>query len=388
MLKKIVRKSKQAVKKWAGIETNGQTLTQNINFDPAQKQKKVLVSYIGFDCANRVLASGRTTHSNIPELFKIINCFIEQNYAVDVCDCNYNLSRHDVADRYDLIFGFGEAYKYAKSVNKNAKSIIYMTENPYWYSLKREKQRLDYLYERKGIRENISRTGDFYKENDECGCDAILCLGNPEYLKATGKPLQQLYPTAVKNEYFDFEKKSWDKKVFLSLGSRGFVHKGYDIILEVFEKHPEWTLYLAGYQNLDELAASVKCKVPANVINCGFMDVKSEEFAQLCEKSAAILQFSCSEACSTSILTGMRNALVPVISSGNSDYFCKENCLSAQGDTVEDLEKAILSFTQWSDEKLRDTAADIYRIANEKFNIRQFGVEFEEKIRILCESIK
>lgn len=328
-------------------------------------------------------------HTNVAEFNEIVNLFSQKGYIVDICswDCDL-IFPFNCKNRYSLIFGFGDSFRKATKLCPDAISIIYMTENPYWYSLKMESERLDYLYKRRGIKLQLQRTGIYYKKNDENNCDAILCLGKREYLSYTGKPIREIFPTALSNDDFFIDDLSRSQKNFLVLGSVGFVHKGLDILLDVIRNHPDWTLYLAGYNNLGEVLTSLNMTLPCNVVDCGFINIASAQCLAIMKKCAAILQFSCSEANSTSVLTGMRFGLVPIVSKGSACDKFSQYCLFADGYFMQDIEEVMNRFVSMDSDTVRDLSNEIKSYADKMFNIEQFKIEFSRAIDELLEEVE
>lgn len=243
-----------------------------INYDCLKEQKKILISYMDY---GRTAYSIRHTisHTNLQEMFQLIKVLIDMDFCIDVCGCNNEDAAAEIpSNYYDYILGFGDMFRLAKERNPKAYTIIYMTENPYFISRKREQERINYYYERTGRKISFARTGKFYHEGDELLADAVICLGETKYFK--NKIVRRVYPTAIKNKKYVHNNCNKRKSTnFIVLGVKGFVHKGNDLLIEVFKNHAEWRLYLCG-REIEQECKKIGCVRSENVVDCGFVEIE------------------------------------------------------------------------------------------------------------------
>lgn len=363
------------------IETNRYgNIVPNINLDLTKKQKKVLLVYLDLVDASAQIASyyykneSGAMHTNRSELFQIINCFVKMDYCIDVCAHDDKKAlKYIEMNEYDIIFGLGEVFRWAVE-HKKAFKVLYLTENPYYISCQREKERLDYFFARYHKKKDMVRTGMFFKENEEKNVDAVVCLGEEKYVRNQNETVYKIFPSAFFNKEFRFEKCIERKKnCFLVLGTDGFVHKGNDLLVEVFNNHPEWELYLCGVGITDIINKELNLKLKYNNIHdCGYINVNSNSFLELVNKCSFIIQPSCSEATSTAILTGMRHGLIPIVSQGNGFEAFKEYCLFFDGFHLEDVELAIKRATEFSNDEIRERSEQIYDYAKDVFTLKRY----------------
>ena len=99
------------------------------------------------------------------------------------------------------------------------------------------------------------------------------------------------------------------RKHFLWLGSTGAVHKGLDLLLDVFSMQDDMVLHIGGLEKQDRKTLGISKR--KNIIEEGLIFIKSETFLKLVDKCSYIILPSCSEACSTSITTGMLLIIMP-----------------------------------------------------------------------------
>ena len=209
MKEELKNKCKDLLKKVHLQKIGQEQMVADLNRDCTAEQKKILICYLDYLRTIREL-NRNFGHTNRQEMMQILKVCIELNLRIDVCACYDRNAIEEIRENYyDYILGFGDTFFYAKEKNPGAVAILYTTENPYHISYEREKERLRYFTERTGRRFHLERTGVYYKENDEQKADRIICLGEPSYFADTGKPVDRVWPSALKKPGFtlDFSRK-------------------------------------------------------------------------------------------------------------------------------------------------------------------------------------
>ncbi len=363
-------------------------LVPNINLDVTRKQKRVLLIYLDmFEASVQISNAYRkgesgAVHTNRVELFQMIKGLIELDYCIDVCgNGDVQAKKYIDANEYDFIIGLGELFRWTVE-KKKIFSIIYMTENPYSVSYRGEMERLDYFFQRHQKKLNLERTGKFFQENDELISDAILCVGEKKYFEKAKKPVEKIYPSAFYNVNFDVSSVQRSRKSFIVFGTEGFVHKGIDLLVDVFLKHPDWQLFICGYDVealiKDMMGISIR---NTNIHDCGYIRVDSEEFLELINKCRFILLPSCSEGTSTAILTGMRHGLIPVVTHETGLDEMSEYCYFFDDFHIDAIEKKIKEIQDYSENELDIKSRNIYNYANKVFTAENFKEQFKKAIQ-------
>ena len=353
-----------------------ENIVLGINQDYLREQKKILISYLDYDRTAYSLRHANV-HTNLQEMMQMIKVLIDMDYSIDVCACNNEDAALEMpSDYYDVIFGFGDMFKLAKKRNPKAYTIMYMTENPYTISRNGERERIDYFYERTGRKISYARTGKFYMENDELLADAVICLGEKKYF--SNKNIQRIYPSAFKNRKYEVNVCEKRKSInFLVFGVKGFVHKGNDLLLEVFDKHPEWNLYMCG-REIKEECKRLGLVLPNNARDCGFVDVCSDKFLELIEICPFVLLPSCSEGMSTSLLTCMRHGLIPVTMRGTGMDELFDYCEYFEDYHLSAIESKLEELAGMDTKKMEKYSNKIYEYANENFALESFTEHFKK----------
>lgn len=133
----------------------------------------------------------------------------------------------------------------------------------------------------------------------------------------SGKRIYQL-PVPVCRRYPKPEKNyAAVRKTFLWLGSRGFVHKGLDLVLEAFAELPDFRLMVCGPIEEDrefKRAFSEELFCRPNIKTIGWIDVASPEFVALANSCIGMVYSSCAEGQSGAVITGLHVGLIPILS--------------------------------------------------------------------------
>ena len=364
----------------------------NLNLDLTKKQKRVLLVYLNYNEASNRLKNG-TTHTNQPRFFQILTIFYRLDMVVDTCwSLDMNAWNQLQNTTYDIIFGFGKVFQLACVANPDAKKIIYMTEDPYFIAFSREKERIDYFNRRhsdktskSGLNNFINtRAGVFYPEGNEEAADYIICQGNPSYFSHLGKKVYVIVPNAFKNPNFDNDQSEKDNQSFVMFGASSLIRKGTDILVETFEKHPEWNLYLCDKnitRNLKQLGYN---RLPSNVHDVGFVDINSKQLVELFHKIRYIILPSCTEAPSSAVLTGMRHGLIPIVTRGiGLDQF-NDFCYYFDDFHIEAVEDTIQACLKHPRQELENRSQSIFEYANANFTLEEFTSRMYDILNEIC----
>ena len=152
--------------------------------------------------------------------------------------------------------------------------------------------------------------------------DVIIGLGNEfvanSYEKYTKVPVAMLDLFYHQDEV-DLTTKNYDnsKKHYLWFGSSGLLHKGLDLCLDFFIQNEEFILHICGASESEtDFWRYYKPLIENknNIINHGFINVRSEEFKKILKTTAYLLLPSVSEGGSPAVLTACGNGgLIPII---------------------------------------------------------------------------
>lgn len=291
------------------------TVVQNLNYSHSSHQKKAIICYRtdSFFSNWQATSIGRTQPF---EILSIVKVLADLGYCIDVIDCNDQRSLPLLSGKqYDLIFGFGDNFYLLTQQQPEAVSVLYMTEQHPEFSYREEQKRIDYFNIRHNRQLRIARSGIFYKLHHLYPTYShVIAMGEEEPFLKQYDHVFTISPTGLRNPYYTFRPKEHQssRKHFLWLGTSGAaIHKGLDLLLDIFSKRNDIVLHIGGLKKSDRKIFSIPNR--HNIIDHGFIDVKSDFFLQLVEQCSFKLLPSCSEACATSVATGMLHGLIPVV---------------------------------------------------------------------------
>jgi hypothetical protein len=293
------------------------------NFYNANHVKNVLISYI----VRPFKKGANLTHTNHAEALQIAQVFDELNYNVDVV--NFSSNKALDYNKYDIVFGFGEpliSSFYKRSRQIPIMTIYYGTGMHICHQNHATLKRVKEVYERKGRwLPSSGRIVDKAWSIQTTLVDAIITLGNEvtveSYRKYYTGPIFRI-PCSyyrVMNYKDILQKKDFAqaRRHFLWFGGEGLIHKGLDLLLEVFKDKPDLHLHVCGPID-DELEFKTcfydELYKRKNIHTYGFVDLRSDVLTHLIKTCAFVIFPSCSEGQATSVVNVMGNGgLVPVV---------------------------------------------------------------------------
>lgn len=352
-------------------------MIRNINYNPKSGQKRAIICYITMMYFTDLEAKG-VSRTQPFEIMKIVKTFSDLGYVIDIINCLDVKALEVIKDiKYDLIFGFGESFYQLTNLQPYAISILYMTENHPEFSYREERKRLDYYYQRHGRMLMLKRSGKYYHlAHLQKEYSGLIWMGTSEFLENVIKKYS-IYPTGLINPDFVFYSKDHKnaRYNYLWLGSTGALHKGLDLLLEVFNKRDDIFLHICGLEKKDrELLVRSKRE---NIIEYGHIDIKSEIFLTLVDKCSYIILPSCSEGFSTSITTGMLHGLIPVVMK-NSGFDRMSNCgVFLEDFKIEYLTMKIDELSDTEHERIAFQSEQAFHFARKNFTIQEFETSFK-----------
>jgi hypothetical protein len=381
---KIIRKIKKKI--WGYLKdlfyyerVYDTPIIQNINYRCILNQKRAVIIYL---TANHLInweehSKGRT----IPlEIFKILETFIDLGYSIDIAGCNDVLALELLKSKhYDIIFGFGEVFYQLTNFQPLATSILYMTENHPDFSYQEEMKRLDYFKERHKKTIKITRSGVFYKPYhlDKLYSYVITMSETKPLEKQYSNPFT-IFPTGIinRNYVFGYKDHKGSRNHFLWLGSAGVIHKGLDLLIDVFEKRNDIVLHICGISKEDNVLLTIPKR--SNIINYGHININSDLFLNINNLCSFIILPSCSEACSTSITTGMLHGLIPIVMKDAGFNRLGENAIFLNDFKIEYLTYRLKEIADSDFKELEILSKRVYDFAHQNFLIDVFEENFKQ----------
>lgn len=277
--------------------------------------KNCIIAYITSPFVNGISNShqGQKVVVNLAEDIKNLG------FNVDIVD--YNTERTKYTKEYDICIDFALADHpgYENFLKKNCIRIAYLTGSNNSWANRQEQNRIIAANNRKNGKmiprrqsPNISKCIEKY--------EGVLFVGN-SYNLMTYKKEFSMPPVYYVGNYgveLGVKHNTFNPKSFCFIGSVGQVHKGLDLLLEVFSKYCkdcELYVFSAFNKEMDFCKAYHKeLFETSNIHAVGFISLESEEFKQYCEKITYMIIPSCSEGQAGSVASAMGAGLIPICS--------------------------------------------------------------------------
>jgi hypothetical protein len=350
----------------------------NINTNCNPNQKKALLCYLPYGYFHNLENhdTGRTIQF---EIFKIVKVFSDLDYCIDIVGFNDIRSLELIKSRqYNLIFGFGETFYQITKLQPTAVSVLYMTENHPEVSFKAEMERINYFYARHKKHVPIVRSGQFYKSKHvERKYSQLITLGEiAPFRKQYDEPFT-IFPTGIINSNFVFKEKDQviTRKHFLWLGSNAVIHKGLDLLIDVFNQRKGIYLHVCGLNK--EARRILQIPMRENIIDYGYINIQSETFIKIVETCSYSILPSCSEGFATSITTSMLHGLIPVVMKDIGFNRLNDKAIFLDDYKVEYLDSKLTELINYNPKNLNLLSNKVFDFAHGNFLISVF----EENLR-------
>ena len=349
------------------------------------RRGNVLLAYIVEPFLLKAGESPSRSHTHHTESLLIAQAFLDRGYDVDIIDYRNGSFKPGKDYRY-FVSARTNFVRLAERLNEDCIKIAHLDTAHFLFNNSMAYRRLLELQQRRGITSTSIRVIEHNYAVEHA--NYLTMLGN-QFTQSTysyaGKPVFPL-PVPTPNTFAVRKEKDFAecKRRFLWLGSGGLVHKGLDLVLEVFRETPEYQLMVCG--PLD--APSEKEFVQAfrrelyetpNIQAIGWVDVGSEQFETIANSCAALVYPSCSEGQAGSVITCLRAGVIPLVSyeSGvDVDGFGT----ILEGCAHENIKKAIVDLAEKSNDELADLSLQAHAYATQNHSADSYSRAFDQVI--------
>jgi len=326
----------------------------------------------------------------------IISIFTQLGYIVD-CIQFTNRSLFP-AKGYDVVFSFcrGDlARLISASESEDAVKIWHPATSSISYNNAREMERIQDMKKR--------IPGSLYApkrhepgEGNEVQtiqlADHIIFLGNEHVLNTFPKKFHHKFKklTVAASQVYKKEKKDFvpEEREFVWYFGNGAVHKGLDLLLEVFAKNPQWKLNIIGpvkkESDFMEIYRKELTELP-NILLHGYLEPESREFISIIKRCFAFVAPSCSESISLACTTMMQVGLYPLISRDTGIDLPQAHGMYLEDCTIDEIEKKIGEVYELKEKDLAGQIEKTQALALRKYSRDKFS---EEIGAFLSEAVK
>jgi len=359
-----------------------------------REKGNVLLAYIvePFLLKDEELPSQSHTHHT--ESLLIAEAFLSTGYNVDVIDYR-NGAFEPIKDYTFFVSARTNFVAIAKRLNRDCIRIAHLDTAHFLFNNSAAYRRLLELQQRRGV---TTTSFKFIEHNYAVeNADYLTMLGN-DFTKSTydyaNKPIYPL-PVPTPNIYSPHYSKDFNKyrSKFLWLGSGGLVHKGLDLVLEVFSELSNHHLTVCGpledpCEGEFQKAYHKELYETPNIHTVGWVDVSSQQFVDIASKCSALIYPSCSEGQAGSVITCLQASLIPLVSY-ESGVDVKEFGVILKECSHGEIKDAIKQISSKSNQELEAMSRKAYEYARSKHTKEKYLKEFVEIItRVEHESSK
>lgn len=320
------------------------------------RRGRALVSYLRLPLAGD--PARFRGHSNVWECSEVVRILGRFGYLVDL------ISWDDVAfvppAPYDLVFDIHR--NLGRMSGDETRTIFHVTGSHPLFSNRAEAERIAAVKARRGAmiapRRGVA-DGDLqlFEANLE-RADLVTLIGNRVTEETFPKRLRPKIRRTVATgawlppevEHRPIEPRP---REFLWFNGQGAVHKGLDLVLELFARHPELTLHVVGpYLREKDFVAAYQRELFAtpNIRSHGFLYPSDRRFLEIASRVRAFVSPTCSEGISTAGITCMQAGMAPVISEQCGIDLPEGGGLLLGESLPEELERSVLEMAdgeQW-----------------------------------------
>lgn len=368
----------------------GGEVFHNVNNDTIS-QKRCLLIYI-----NSPFATDRTSshsHQNYWQAREMARIIGTRGYVVDVTHFQYKYVR--LHHNYDLVIGLipRGIDIYTEHMNPGCKQIAYLTSMNLEISAGNEVKRIDALEKRRGVRMKPRRNGGKIENRIE-QFDGTWYIGN-EYNFQSYSTFKMPPSFRIRNTGYVFP---WanpdierDPHCFMYFGSAGQVHKGLDLLLELFSQEiKDCTLYVCGsFAREDDFAKEYHKELyeTSNIVPIGHVNIDTPQYEDLSRKCAFSVMPSCAEACAGSVLTNMSAGVIPIVS--KECGFEDDEVINLPDCKKETIRQYIEEYSKKDQVWLKSKSRRCVEIVKERYSETAFTKSVEEAIDgVLGEAVR
>lgn len=328
------------------------------------------------------------THAHNWRSLQIAKTFLDLGYCVDVID--YLNSEFVPKKKYAFFVSFRTHFeRIAQRLNKDCIKIVHLDTAHWLFNNCATFKRGLNVQQRKGITLKGLR---IIETNMAIECaDYAIISGNRfaiETYSYLQKPLFHIpYPPCA--VYPWPEEKDFDscRKNFLWFGSSGFVHKGLDLVLDVFAEIPDYQLYLCGPikdENDFEKAYYKELYQTPNIHTIGWVDIESPEFIEVTNKCIGFIYPSCSEGGGGSAITCMHAGLIPIVSY-ESSVDVEDFGIILKDSSIEEIKASIQMISSLPAEKIKSMSRKAWEFARAHHTRERTKEEYRKVIEQIVE---
>lgn len=216
--------------------------------------------------------------------------------------------------------------------------------------------------------------------------DAIICFGNEFIVNSWKKVFKgPIYPFnnyGFKETEFLLDSKDFltARNNFLFFASGSQMQKGLDLLLEIFPKYPDLHLYICSdFKEEEDFCACYHRELyeTPNIHPIGRVRVNGPEFYELVRKCACVVQPSCSEGQTGSVVQCMYSGLIPLVTK-EAGIDMEDFGITFPDDSLAEIERVIVEVSRRSESWHREHSIKTRRVSEEKYSEDAFTTRWRD----------
>ena len=355
--------------------------SQVVRLSPGVKAKGyVLVSYVIESFTTDPNNPAYRSHTHYWETRQMVNTFLEIGYAVDLI--SYRNTSFQPQRDYDIFIGVRTNFDRLSSLlNADCRKVAHL-DTAHWITNNHNAYtRLSDLCHRRkvAIKDSIRLIEhNLAIENAEL----VTILGNDFTINSyayAGKPMHRIPISSPIS--FEWSKRNIDsiRNNYMWFGSSGFVHKGLDLVLELFAGLPHYHLYVCGPLDMEKAFVSEFHKElyeTRNIHPVGWVDVNDVTFKQILDSCLGIVYPSCAEGGGGSVICCMQGGVIPIASYESSVDIADNGIILKESSLVE-MQEEVVRLSGLSSRELENMSHETWQFAS-RIHTKEY---FAEKYR-------
>ena len=363
----------------------GADMCENVN--KASYSRNCLLLYVLEPFITEVININHQNQWQAKELAKIVGEF---GFNVDVV--RFNAKSVRLNKMYDMVIDIHPGMNdcYALHMNSGCLRIAYITGSNPSFSNQAERDRLNSLYERHGKQLKQRRYAPPLIKGEIEKLEAFFFLGN-KYNCETYSEFNLRHVDFIRNtgvcgfETVDYSRKS--PKNFLFLASGGQVHKGLDLLLDIFSSNSDLNLFVcSSFKSEWDFCKLFRRELfqSSNIHPVGFINTESDRFRDICSECSYVVLPSCSEANAGSVLTGMAAGLIPIVS--RESGFAEDEVHYLEDCSLRTINTAIRDFAGKNREWIEHESYKTLQLVRDRYGHENYSESVRVALSLLLET--
>ena len=355
---------------------------QVVRLSPDVKSKgNVLVSYILESYTTDPSDSVYRSHTHYWETRQMINTFLELGYTVDLI--SYRNTSFRPQRKYDFFIGARTNFdRLAGLLNDTCRKVVHL-DTAHWITNNHNaySRLLDLCHRRRVAIMGSIRIieHNLAIENADLG----TILGNEFTIESyayAGKPLFRI-PISSPID-FEWSKRDIDsiRNNYMWFGSSGFVHKGLDLVLELFSDLPDYNLYVCGPLEKEQAFVREFYKELYETVNIhpvGWVDVNDVKFKRILDNCLGIVYPSCAEGGGGSLIGCMQGGVIPV-ASYESSVDIADNGIVLKESSLAEMRKEVVRLSGLNSVELETMSHKVWEFTSRTHTKKSFAEKYKK----------